>query len=64
MNPNKNKIAVVFVFVWFLIFSSQTSQRAALHNTLKEIHACDGKLELTHVREWGGLEPEESANFP
>ena len=63
MNFGKNKISVVFAFLCFMIFPSQTSQKATLHHSLKEIRACEGKLELTLVREWGGWEPEDEAQI-
>lgn len=61
MNMEKIKIVVFLFSVCFFTSFYQAGQKTPLHNTLKEIKACEGKMQLTPVREWGGLEPEDEA---
>lgn len=46
-----------------LIVISGHSQVKTVHNTLKEINACEGKIELILVREWGGGETDNEAQY-
>lgn len=61
MNGEKIKIAVILFSVCFFTAFRPAGQKDSLHSTLKEIRACEGKMQLTLVREWGGLEPEDKA---
>ena len=59
----KTKIFWLIVVLALLIVTSSLSQVKTVPNTLKEINACEGKIELILVREWGGQETENEAQY-
>lgn len=63
MKKAKFQFAVLIgVCVLFALFLESNEQKQ-IQNNLEEIIACQGKLKLTLVREWGGLEPEDEAQL-
>lgn len=62
---NMEKIIVFYLNVLcFLCFFVHASDRCILvHNTIKEIDECKGKLNLKLVRIWGGSEEDEENKF-
>ncbi len=55
-------IALIMAIVLSALFLESNGQKQ-LQNTLEEIVSCEGKLKLTLMREWGGLEPKDQAQL-
>lgn len=60
-----NKVFAFFLAVfWFSCFFIHGADRAVLvHNTLRDIEKCKGKLQLKFIRLWGGHEEEDENKF-
>ena len=57
---------LIYLFVLTIFFSTsfiESSQAKKVHNTLDEIRACEGKIELSLVKEWGGEKTADEAQY-
>ncbi len=60
----KIRIIVILAIFSFQHFFTNAAQHAVLvHNTLQDIEACKGKLQLKLIRVWGGDEEEDENKF-
>ena len=59
----KQKTFWAIMVLALLGVTSIPGQVKTVHNTLKEINSREGKVELTLVREWGGGEADDEAQF-
>lgn len=57
-----NTFWLITVLSLFFTTSSH-GQEKTVHSTLEEINACEGKIELTLVREWGGEKASDDALY-
>ena len=58
-------LRLLFILLNVVLFISETAADSAIlvHNTLNDIEACKGKLQLKLVRVWGGVNEEDENKF-
>ena len=58
---NKGVLIVLSILTVFTLYPASTVKE--VHNTMKEIDSCMGKVQLTLVRTWGGDDEEDENKF-
>jgi hypothetical protein len=61
MHISTSRIRWAIVGIYSVVSLCIYGQTQTIHNTLKDINACQGRVALTWVREWGGESPEGDA---